>query len=225
MTNLILNIDTSAGTASVSLSSNGMCLGTVSNPDQREHASFLQPAIQQLLQSCNVQLQNLAAVSVVNGPGSYTGLRVGLASAKGICYALNLPLITINTLTLMAKAAAMEQIKTNHLPPLLCPMIDARRMEVFTAVYDGNLNELSFPQAMILDEKSFVAFLLQNKMLFFGDGAFKMKSITDSSNALFASVYDTCNALCTMSYDYLLQDKFANLAYAEPFYLKDFFNK
>jgi len=223
--NMILNIDTSAGAAQVSISKDGTCIGNVSNPDQKEHASFLQPAIQQLLKSCGLQLKELAAVAVVNGPGSYTGLRVGLASAKGICYALKIPLITINTLQLMAKAALLHYTFTTAQAPLFCPMIDARRMEVYTAVYDDQLNEVIFPQAMILGNESFVATLLQRQVLFFGDGAFKMKSITESSNALFAGDYDTDTALSIMTFAKLVNKDFSDLAYAEPFYLKEFFNK
>ena len=223
---ILLNIDTSAGTAHVSLSKGSVCIGQLSNPDQKEHASFLQPAIQQLLQSCGLQMSDLAAVAVVNGPGSYTGLRVGLASAKGICYALGLPLININSLELMAHAARghYDQFKTGEWP-LLCPMIDARRMEVYTAVYNEHLKEVIFPQAMILDNESFVDILLQHEVLFFGNGAFKMRELTNSASALFAGDYETSASLCAMTFAKFSEQDFADLAYSEPFYLKEFFDK
>ncbi len=221
----ILNIDTSAGAAQVSIGKHDTCIGSLFNQDQKEHASFLQPAIKQLLADCNLQLKDLNAVSVVNGPGSYTGLRVGLASAKGICYALGIPLITINTLHLMAKAAILAIKLTGVSVPQLCPMIDARRMEVYTAVYNEQLDELICPQAMILDSQSFVANLLQSQILFFGNGAFKMKTLTNSPNALFAGIYENRDALCMLAFEKFSQENFANLAYAEPFYLKEFFNK
>lgn len=221
----ILNIDTSAGAAEVSVSKHGICMGQIANPDQKEHASFLQPAVQQLLQKCGLQISDLKAVGVVNGPGSYTGLRVGLASAKGICYALNLPLITINRLQIMARAAATQHDFSETKLPFFCPMIDARRMEVYTALYDGALKEIICPQAMILSNDSFVDILLQKQVLFFGDGAFKMRSITKSANALFAGDYENGSTLCQMVFEKYLQEDFADLAYVEPFYLKEFFDK
>jgi tRNA threonylcarbamoyladenosine biosynthesis protein TsaB len=222
----LLNIDTSTGTAHVSISKDAVSIGQLSNPNQKEHASFLQPAIQQLLQSCGLQMRDLDAVAVVNGPGSYTGLRVGLASAKGICYALSLPLININSLTLMAHAASghYDQFTVGE-KPFLCPMIDARRMEVYTALFDEHLNEVIFPQAMILDNESFVDILLQHKILFFGNGAFKMRELTNSASALFAGDYETTRSLCAMSFAKFSVQDFADLAYSEPFYLKEFFDK
>lgn len=221
----ILNIDTSGSAAQVSISKDGICVGKISNAEQKEHASFLQPAIKKLLQESRLHLNQLSAIAVVNGPGSYTGLRVGLASAKGICYAIGLPLLTINTLTLMARSAQLQYQGGGNSEVLFCPMIDARRMEVYTALYDGQLKEIIFPQAMILTNESFVDFLLQAPVLFFGDGAFKMKSITASANALFAGVYDSNTALCMMAFEKFVANDVANLAYTEPFYLKEFFDK
>ncbi len=219
----ILNIDTAAAVAAVSIASNGKLLQLIQNDQQKEHASFLQPAIKKLLLQLNMSLKDIDAVAVVNGPGSYTGLRVGLASAKGICYALNKPLITIGSLLLMSKSAIISLKKENLKVPLLCPMIDARRMEVFTAIYDEALNETLPAQAIILNHNSFVAFLLQYKVLFFGDGAAKFKPLIDNANALFAVVYDNFEALCEVSFYKFTAKEFTDITYSEPLYLKEFY--
>jgi len=127
---LILNIDTAVQSASVCLSENNDLIGLKINPSQKDHASWLHIAIEQLLKENAIDLQKLAAIAVSAGPGSYTGLRVGMASAKGLCYVLNIPLITVDTLKMMANAAVVENTD------LLCPMIDASRMDVFAALFD-----------------------------------------------------------------------------------------
>ena len=221
---VILNIDTSGAVASVSLASQGKLMGIKENEAQSEHASFLQPAIKQLLQDLGVSLETVDAVAVVNGPGSYTGLRVGLASAKGICYALDKPLITIGTLPLMAKAALGHVLTADQHNLLLCPMIDARRQEVFTAIYNTNLEVVLPAQAHILNNDSFVASLLQNRVLFFGNGAAKFESINEHANAMFAGLYNNSHALSTLSYERFAKKEFAQLAYCEPLYLKEFYS-
>lgn len=221
---IILNIDTASSIAAVSISRDGKGIGIIQNEEQNEHASFLQPAINKLLASQQIVLKNIDAVAVVNGPGSYTGLRVGLASAKGICYALNKPLITIGSLPLMAMAAIKSFESDNKTIPLLCPMIDARRMEVFTAVYNSTLKEIFPAQAMILNNESFVATLLQNKIVFFGNGAFKFKTLCNHPNALFSGIYNNYEALCEGAYIKFMQKEFTDLAYSEPLYLKEFYS-
>ena len=171
---LILNIDTAITTASISISIDGNILGEAFNTEQRDHGAFIQPAIQSIAKNKGISLTELSAVAVVAGPGSYTGLRVGMASAKGLCYALGKPLITIGTLEMLAyQAISQANINQNDMPILFCPMIDARRMEVFTAVYDKNLNTILSPSALIIDKDSFANLLLNNKIIFFGDGADK----------------------------------------------------
>src|SRR5262249_34686360 len=150
----------------------------------KDHAAFLQPAIQTIIQNSEFRIQNLDAISVVAGPGSYTGLRVGLASAKGLCYALNIPLITLNTLEVMAQAAINQS--TDQLinqSNLFCPMIDARRNEVFTAIYNEKLQTLIQPAALTLAENSFETFLQKQKVVFFGSGSIKWKEICKNPNA------------------------------------------
>lgn len=221
---LILNIDTSGAVASISIGSDGTQLGIKENGAQSEHASFLQPAIKSMLEQLKININDLDAVAVVHGPGSYTGLRVGLASAKGICYALSKPLITIGTLPLMAHAAHAHLNRENKLIPLLCPMIDARRQEVFTALYSGDLETILPPHAHILFNDSFVATLLQNKILFFGNGAVKFEAGCMHANAMFASHYDHSASLCMLSNEAFLKKDFTALAYSEPLYVKEFYS-
>lgn len=143
---LLLNIDTAAGEASLCLAEGGQSLAFLSNPVQMDHASWLHTGIRRVLQEAGKGLDQLQGIAVTAGPGSYTGLRVGLASAKGLCYALNLPLIMINTLEVMAFAARQHFTGTNDtIPDFLCPLIDARRMEVFTALYGASAIALMEP--------------------------------------------------------------------------------
>jgi tRNA threonylcarbamoyladenosine biosynthesis protein TsaB len=216
---LILNIDTATETAHISFAKDGQVLQSLNNTLQKDHAAFVQTAIQQLLSTAAFTLKDINAVAVTSGPGSYTGLRVGMASAKGFCYALNKPLILINMLEILATSA---QQKNNHSDLLFCPMIDARRMEVFTAIYDCSLNTKMEPCALILQESSFLNYLKNNKILFSGSGSAKWKAICSHANALFSDIYDLAPAMANLSFNYLLQVRFSNLAYAEPNYLKEF---
>ena len=219
---LILNIDTATETAQISFAKDGIVLQSLSNDLQKDHAAFLQTAIQQLLKNVGVSLNNIDAIAVAAGPGSYTGLRVGMASAKGLCYALNKPLIVLNTLEILT-IAAQQQFK-NPVEILFCPMIDARRMEVFTAVYNNSLNTSLPPCAMILQEDSFLNQLKENRIVFFGTGAAKWKTICKHSNASFTIVLNLPQAMAYLSNTYFLQNNFANLVYSQPFYIKEFQN-
>lgn len=223
---LILNIDTATEHASVCLSDNGELIAIESNTNQKDHAAFIQPAIQKLLSSANYHLKNVDAIAVSNGPGSYTGLRVGLSTAKGICYALNKPLILINTLQIIA-AAAIEhyQIKITEPQPstLFCPMIDARRMEVFTAVYNAELKQVEAPAAMILNEQSFNNLLHQHTIVFNGSGAKKFQNVIENDKAIFLNIQHDARHMQTIAQNLYLLKSFADKAYSEPYYLKEFF--
>lgn len=214
----ILQINTAFSEASIAISCNGELLLEMRNPDQYDHAAFLQPAILELCTKTNIPLNELDAVSVVNGPGSYTGLRVGLASAKGICYALNIPLICINTLEWMAVGNASN----NH--EWVCAMIDARRNEVFTALYDQNGKLLMPATAMVLGENSFEPELEEHPIRFIGNGAEKWKALCKHKNALFPTSLENAEHLASISFQYYSQSKFADLAYSEPFYIKQFYS-
>lgn len=224
---MILNIDTATDLASVSLSKDGSVLGTLENNAQKDHASWIQVAINTLLHKEGCSLQQLQAVAVTAGPGSYTGLRVGMATAKGLCFALQIPLITINTLQAMANAAIDQWASkaAGMQPPLyFCPMIDARRMEVFTAVYDISLQEIIAPKAMVLDELSFKEELNNRSLICFGNGSLKWKNVSRYPNVLFIDEkIDIAKSLAKLASDLHLSQNFANLAYAEPVYLKEFY--
>lgn len=214
----LLHIDTAIVSASVCLSFKEDVIGFQCNPLQKDSASWIQTGIKQLMEKADVKLQLLNAISVSAGPGSYTGLRVGMATAKGLCYALNIPLITINTLKMMTVAAHDEEAD------LYCPMIDARRMEVFTAIYDKSLEEILSPQNIILDENSFSEILKDKKILFFGNGSNKFRAFINSQNAFFANIETNAKHLVRLSLAAFNQRLFADLAYSEPFYGKAFYS-
>jgi tRNA threonylcarbamoyladenosine biosynthesis protein TsaB len=216
---LILNIDTATETAGISLSKEGQSLALLQNKDQKDHASWLHPAIEKMMQETGFRMRDLQAVAVTAGPGSYTGLRVGMAAAKGFCYALNIPLITENTLKVMAFAAREQAPSTG----LFCPMIDARRMEVFTAVYRDDLVEIMPTTAMIIDEHSFSTWLAGNTVSFFGSGSYKCKPIISAPSATFIEINYHAGYLGILSFLRYLQREFTGLAYSEPAYTKEFY--
>ena len=203
---LLLNIDTATEVAAISISENETVIGSAINIDQKDHASFLHPAIKDLLHKAHLSIYKLDAIAVTAGPGSYTGLRVGMASTKGLCYALNIPLITVSTLEVMA----LSSIKQMHDPSALyCPMIDARRMEVFTAVYDHHLKEIINPCSMILDSEVFKDILEKNKIYFSGSGAEKLKDILKNKNAAYTANEFTPASMAELSYENYKKENFA----------------
>jgi tRNA threonylcarbamoyladenosine biosynthesis protein TsaB len=220
----ILNIDTTSGTAMVNIAQTGHVIVEENNPQQKDHAAFLQTAIQLLVKKAGITLHDLSAVAVSHGPGSYTGIRVGMSSAKGLCYALNKPLITLNTLEILAKDAIdHSNITPPDQPILYCPMIDARRMEVFTAVYSRTLNIVQAPVALILDENSYVNMLLKNNVIFLGSGADKWQQLCIHENAIFTTIQNKGLAMSSLSYLQLQKNNFSDIAYAEPLYIKEFY--
>ncbi|MBL0181366.1 MAG: tRNA (adenosine(37)-N6)-threonylcarbamoyltransferase complex dimerization subunit type 1 TsaB [Chitinophagaceae bacterium] len=218
---LILNIDTSGELAQVSFSKDGKVLHYLSNESQKDHASFLQSGILQLTKISGMALGDIDAVAVTAGPGSYTGLRVGMASAKGLCYALKKPLIALNTLEVLT-ASAILLFAAEKMPDRYCPMIDARRMEVFTAIYDKDLNPYVSPRPLILNEMSFEKDLSGNKILFFGSGSAKWKEVCNHPNAMFVEVPTLPEGMSICSNAMAQKKQFTDLAYSEPFYLKEF---
>lgn len=220
---LILHIDTATEFASICLTKGETLLGMSSCQDQKQHGAFVQPAIQELMQETGLALSQLDAISVSEGPGSYTGLRVAMASAKGLCYALDKPLITINTLKIIAQAA-MEQENLTHPNAIYCPLIDARRMEVFMALYSPTLEPVLVPEARILDQDSFRDLLADQVVIFTGSGAPKLQAILEHDNAVFSKVQHSAKQLAILANRAFANQIFANLAYAEPFYLKAFYS-
>ncbi|MDH7463353.1 tRNA (adenosine(37)-N6)-threonylcarbamoyltransferase complex dimerization subunit type 1 TsaB [Chitinophagaceae bacterium 26-R-25] len=222
---LILNIYTATETASVGLMEGEKELSVEINKEQRDHSSWLQNAIQRILTASGRSVSDLNAIAVAEGPGSYTGLRVGMATAKGLCFALNIPLITESTLKIMALASLENWHKNNSINKqqiiLFCPMIDARRLEVFSAVYEEELGIVEKAAARILDESSYNDLLLEHKVVFSGSGSNKFERLISNQNADFQTVNVTATQLGTLSYQKYLQSEFADLAYAEPAYLKE----
>lgn len=214
---LILNIDTSTDSASVCLAKDVLVLVIKKNNQQKDHASWLHPAIIEIMKEANSQLSEIDALAVTIGPGSYTGLRVGLAAAKGICFALEKPLLTVNTLLVMANTIKNEQAD------LLCPMIDARRMEVFTSLYTKELESVKGPMAMLIEETSFAAELASKTICFSGTGSVKFKNILKNQNALFSDSSFDVSHMVSLSNALFIKNQFSDLAYIEPLYLKEFY--
>lgn len=212
----ILQINTAMREASVGIGVNGELKAVMSNCNQHDHAAFLHPAIDEVCRKAEITLQDIQAVAVINGPGSYTGLRVGLSAAKGICFALQLPLICINTLDWMA-FGNMESATD-----MICPMIDARRMEVFTAVYSRTLACIQQPAPVILDESSYASLLNSGSIAFIGDGAQKWADICKHPGAFFPEGKQNHNHFNTMAFRAYEAANFTDLSSAEPFYLKGF---
>ena len=218
---LILFIDTATEDALVGLEKDGEILGVERNNQQKEHASFLHPAIECLLKNNNLSASNLEAIAIASGPGSYTGLRVAMATAKGLCFALNIPLITISSLKLLAKAAIISNENINF---LFCPMIDARRMEVFTALYNNELREILHPFALVLHQKSYSDFLAKNNIYFFGNGAAKWEEICADNNSHFLPKPNIEAAFTLLAEISFTEKEYANLALSEPEYVKGFYD-
>lgn len=215
---IILNIETAVDTASVCLAKDGEALQLATNENQKDHASWLHVAIAQIIKDAGYVLADVQAVAISIGPGSYTGLRIGLATAKGLCFALKIPLIAVGTLGMMAFAAKNDEGE------LICPMIDARRMEVFTAVYDKKLQPVIKPQTMLLNENSFAELLSLNKIIFSGNGSNKLQQIISNDNAFFSSVQANASHLAQLSDKSFIKKEFADLAYIQPLYLKEFYS-
>jgi tRNA threonylcarbamoyladenosine biosynthesis protein TsaB len=217
---LILHIDTATELASVSIAKDGILLHQRMNQRAMDHAAWIHTAIREMIDSSDglCQLKDIEAVAVVAGPGSYTGLRVGMATAKGLCYASNIPLISLNTLKLMARAIKKEATPSQ----LLCPMLDARRQEVFTALYNFDLEDLVVPSAMILENHSFSDWLSTNHIIFSGNGSHKWKVLTQHNNAIFSDVFYTASDIAVMAAVAFNEQEFSDIAYTDPVYLKDF---
>ena len=214
---LLLNIDTALETGSVCLCKNGTIIGSSVNHRQHDHAAWLHPAIHELLVNHKLEASHLDAIAVTIGPGSYTGLRIGLSAAKGLCYALGKPLITVGTLEVLASLVVDEADQ------LICPVIDARRMEIFTAIYNKALQLISEPGAMVLLQDSFSDILKDQKVLFCGNAVTKMQTVIESPNASFTNKNFTALHLAPLAYQRFNVGSFADLAYTEPLYLKEFY--
>lgn len=219
----ILNIETSTTCCSAAITIDGKPVASVEQLANANHASQLPVFIQQLLHEANVNGWHLDAVALSQGPGSYTGLRIGASTAKGICYGLNIPLIPVDTLQVLCASVPSGVLPDNA---LLCPMLDARRMEVYTALYQQQgtqLSTISEVQAMIIDADAFAQTLAQQPVYFFGNGAAKCQSVITHPNAHFVDnvvPQAQCMGLLAEMQPNSLDVK--QMAYYEPFYLKEF---
>lgn len=234
MSSLILNIETATEICSVALAKNGSLVSIAESTAPRSHASVLTMLIQKVITESGYQFSELDAIAVSKGPGSYTGLRIGAATAKGLCYALDKPMIAINTLQAMTSFFLLfNKLQISNFPvphfagklqTLFVPLIDARRMEVYTAAFDQHLNMVSDTRAEILNENSFSELLKKYKLIFFGDGVAKCKNVLKiSSNADFIEGFTTsANGMINLSKEAFERKQFEDIAYFEPYYLKDF---
>ena len=217
---LILNIDTATERASVSLALDGVVLQERVNDRSFDHAGWIHTAIKEILSIHQVSTAQVSAIAVVAGPGSYTGLRVGMATAKGLCYAWKTPLISLNTLLVLAHATVPQAGET----AFICPMLDARRMEVFTALYNSTLAIELAPCAMVLEEHSFGEWLNNTPIIFTGSGSVKWKEITHHPHAIFKDLFYQPADIALLAYQSFCRSAFDDLAYTEPLYLKEFYS-
>jgi tRNA threonylcarbamoyladenosine biosynthesis protein TsaB len=219
----ILNIETATALCSVALSVDGNVIALRETLEEKSHASMLTVFVEQLLKEKNLSISDLDAVAVGKGPGSYTGLRIGVSAAKGLCYGANIGLIAVNTLTVLFQSALLSLKGNFKEDALFCPMIDARRMEVFTCLYNSAVIEMEPVSAKIIDVDSFRSWLDQNEIYFFGSGMEKCRSVINHNNARFIDdIYPHANALAQLAEIKYSKKEFEDIAYFEPFYLKDF---
>ncbi len=219
----ILNLETSTSVCSVSVAGDGKTVSLREQTDAKSHASQLVPFITETLEESGITTKDLSAIAVSKGPGSYTGLRIGVSTAKGLAYALKVPLIAVDTLYCMASGFLEKNPEMTDKENLFCPMIDARRMEVYSAVYDNSLKEVREVKAEIIDDWSFMTLGKNKKIHFFGDGAMKCKEMIKIKSGVFHEGFSpSAGFMGGISNKYFNEGNFVNLAYFEPFYLKDF---
>lgn len=219
---IILHIETSTNICSIAVSENGRCLFSKSDSEGMNHAALLSVFIAEAMEFLKSASKKLDAVAVSSGPGSYTGLRIGVSTAKGLCYGLDIPLIAVSTLEVLTTNAL--QITETTANSLFCPMIDARRMEVYAAIYNQEgviQREIS---ADIIDENSYSEILESHIVYFFGNGAEKCKTTLTHPNARFIDgMYPLAENMIILAEKAYNEKKFVDVAYFEPFYLKEFY--
>jgi tRNA threonylcarbamoyladenosine biosynthesis protein TsaB len=217
MSTLILNIETTTKNCSVSLSKEGKLIALKEINDGRySHAENLHPFITSVLQESNYTYSDLTAIAVSKGPGSYTGLRIGVSAAKGFCFALEIPLLSIDTLQALAAQAHIET-------GVIVPILDARRMEVYQAVFDATHKTIENTEAVIVEKETYDTYLSKGKITFLGDAVPKIKEIIKHENAVFIdNSFPSAKEMVQLSYDKFQQKDFEDVAYFEPYYLKDF---
>jgi len=215
---VLLNLETSSTNCSVCVAKDGEILAIKElNSKNYSHAEKLHVFIEEVMHEASMKIENLEAVAVSKGPGSYTGLRIGVSAAKGLCYALGIPLISVSTLKSMA-----SQVKINN-GEVLIPVLDARRMEVYSSVFDEKLNEIRETKAEVIDENSFQEYIDSKSVHFLGSGAEKIKELLPLESITYhCDVVPSAKEMATISSDKFNVSDFEDVAYFEPYYLKDF---
>lgn len=220
--NTILSIETATPVCSVGLYTDGKLQALFESYLDKSHSKHLTIIIQEVIRSAELTFSDIDAIAVSKGPGSYTGLRIGTSTAKGLCYGLDIPLISVDTLEAMAHGVSgylSDDI-------LLCPMLDARRMEVYCRLYKKNLHAITDTEAVVIDSKSFTSYLEKHKIAFFGNGASKCKSVIYHPNAVFIEgVHPSAKEIGALAIHKYAASLFEDLAKYEPFYLKEFLAK
>lgn len=225
---LILNIESSSNICSVALSEDGITSGFIESDEDKSHAGKLTLFIEELFKNHNISIEKVDAIAVSQGPGSYTGLRIGVSVAKGMCYAMNKPLIAIDTLQALTHGLLYNELSESskhkfEKDTLFCPMIDARRMEVYTAIYTIQNKRIGDVKAEIINKDSFRETLNNSLVVFFGNGSNKCKELIKHKNAIFVdNIYLSARFMSGLAETAFNKKEFCDTAYFEPFYLKDF---
>jgi tRNA threonylcarbamoyladenosine biosynthesis protein TsaB len=214
----ILCIETSTTNCSVALANDKEVIGLKEDYDSTySHAERLHNFIDKIIKEAGLTPKDLSAVSVSKGPGSYTGLRIGVTAAKGLCYALDIPLLSVPTLHSLALQVSQEK------DSYIVPMLDARRMEVYSTVFTNTYEEIRKTEAEILTNTSFEAYLHEKKVYFIGNGVEKFSAICSDANAVFIqNKLPSANEMAMLSYPKFLKKDFEDISYLDPYYLKDF---
>lgn len=219
---MILSLETSAKVCSVAIHDYGNLVATKEIHIEQSHASKLAVLVEEVVKESKIEVSQLSAVGISSGPGSYTGLRIGTSTAKGLCFGLGIPLISMGSLNLLAH----QMSKQNPTHAYLCPMIDARRMEVYCEVFDSSLKVIRPIEAKIIEPSSFVDLLERNEVIFFGDGSDKCKDQITHPNARFVSgIYAAAAEMGRPVYEKFKKQQFENMVTFEPHYLKEFMIK
>lgn len=215
----ILLLETSGSLCSVALARDGKVIASRLSSEPRAHASLTAVFVKEVLKQAGVQLKDCSAVCLSSGPGSYTGLRVGSSTAKGLCFGANLPLISLCTLDILVRSALKQEQRYDY----IVPMLDARRMEVYTAIFEGSKGQrLGEIEAKVIEADSFSELLQKGRVLFIGDGALKCKDTIKHPNASFMDCQALATDMAEAAYELSQKGKFEDIAYFEPLYLKDF---
>ncbi len=226
----LLHIETTTRVCSVGLSKDGQLITLREDHSSKySHSSLLTVFMEAVMAEAGLKPRDISAVAVSQGPGSYTGLRIGVSAAKGFCFALNIPLIAVDTMRALTRTALLKIADAdNMIPPaaietIFCPMIDARRMEVYYALLAYDLSPVRETRAQVVEENTFASLLGKKKIIFFGDGAEKCRSVIRSCNALFRpDILPSVRGMVQEAEEKYGRSDFVDVAYFEPFYLKDF---